>query len=118
LMLETPHRLRSTLKDLQNVLGDRNIIVARELTKLHEEVFRGTITEAWLHFEEPKGEFTLLVEGTKEIETADQSRETAYQLLVQLREGGMRAKAAIAFATNQTGLPRKTLYKIWLESNN
>lgn len=58
--LETPHRIVSALGDISEVLGERRIAVCRELTKLHEEVFRGTVREAIEHFVSPKGEFTLL----------------------------------------------------------
>ncbi len=60
---ETPHRLLSSLADLREVLGERKIAVCRELTKLHEEIFRGTPSQAIEHFREPKGEFTLVIEG-------------------------------------------------------
>ncbi len=60
---ETPHRLRSTLGDLGEVLGERRLAVCREMTKLHEEIFRGTVSQAIEHFAEPRGEFTLVIEG-------------------------------------------------------
>ena len=61
----SPYRLVEDLKTCQECLGDREIMVARELTKLHEEVLRGTITETLAHFaiKEPRGEFTLVVQG-------------------------------------------------------
>ncbi len=65
IFLETPHRLVDSLKDLQAALGDRRLTVARELTKLHEEIWRGTIEAALAHFGEPRGEFVLVVEGSK-----------------------------------------------------
>jgi len=63
--LETPHRLLAALDDLLAELGDRQIAVARELTKLHEEIFRGMISEAAAHFSAspPKGEITLVIDG-------------------------------------------------------
>lgn len=63
--LESPHRLLDALADCQAVLGDREITVARELTKLHEELVRGSITKARSHFQEraPKGEITLVIAG-------------------------------------------------------
>ncbi|MBT9165789.1 MAG: Ribosomal RNA small subunit methyltransferase I [Chloroflexi bacterium] len=60
---ETPHRLRSALGDLGEVLGERRLAVCREMTKLHEEIFRGTVSQAIEHFAEPRGEFTLVIEG-------------------------------------------------------
>jgi len=60
---ETPHRLGEALGDIEEVLGDRSICVCRELTKVHEEVFRGRVSEARRHFVEPRGEFSLVIEG-------------------------------------------------------
>jgi len=60
---ETPHRLRETLGDIEEILGDRRISVCRELTKVHEEIFRGRVSQAREHFVEPRGEFSLVIEG-------------------------------------------------------
>ena len=65
-LYEAPHRLADCLEDLELVLSDRPIAVARELTKLHEEVFRGRASQALEHFPKPRGEFTLVVEGLRE----------------------------------------------------
>jgi 16S rRNA (cytidine1402-2'-O)-methyltransferase len=60
---ETPHRLSEALSDIEEVLGDRRISICRELTKLHEEVFRGRVSQSREHFAEPRGEFSLVIEG-------------------------------------------------------
>ena len=60
---ETPHRLNEALEDIEEILGNRRISVCRELTKVHEEIFRGRVNEAREHFIEPRGEFTLVIEG-------------------------------------------------------
>jgi len=60
---ESPHRLLSALKDIQAVLGERRLVICREMTKLHEEIWRGTAGEAIEHFAKHKGEFTLVIEG-------------------------------------------------------
>lgn len=62
---ESPHRLLASLADIDQVLGDRLLSICRELTKLHEEVWRGTAAMAIEHFAEPRGEFTLVIEGTR-----------------------------------------------------
>jgi 16S rRNA (cytidine1402-2'-O)-methyltransferase len=62
-IFESPHRLLKSLNDLEEILGDRRIAVARELTKIHEEIFRGRISQARQRFAQPKGEFTLVIEG-------------------------------------------------------
>jgi 16S rRNA (cytidine1402-2'-O)-methyltransferase len=65
-VFEAPHRLLQTLSDIQDTLGDRPVAVCRELTKLHEEIFRGRVSRAREHFTKPKGEFTLVIEGKRE----------------------------------------------------
>jgi 16S rRNA (cytidine1402-2'-O)-methyltransferase len=60
---ETPHRLRETLDDIEEILGDRRLSICRELTKVHEEIFRGRVSQAKEHFVEPRGEFSLVIEG-------------------------------------------------------
>jgi 16S rRNA (cytidine1402-2'-O)-methyltransferase len=60
---ETPHRLREALSDIEESLGNRRISICRELTKVHEEIFRGRVSQAREHFDEPRGEFTLVIEG-------------------------------------------------------
>ena len=60
---EAPHRLRGALADVEEILGDRRVSVCRELTKVHEEVFRGRVGQAREHFAQPRGEFSLVIEG-------------------------------------------------------
>ncbi len=60
---ETPHRLKEALSDIEEILGNRRLSVCRELTKVHEEIFRGRVSQAREHFVEPRGEFTLVIEG-------------------------------------------------------
>ena len=60
---ETPHRLKEALSDIEEILGNRRLSVCRELTKIHEEVFRGRVSQAREHFTEPRGEFSLVIEG-------------------------------------------------------
>jgi 16S rRNA (cytidine1402-2'-O)-methyltransferase len=60
---ETPHRLGEALADIEAILGNRRISVCRELTKVHEEIFRGRVSQSREYFVEPRGEFTLVIEG-------------------------------------------------------
>ena len=69
---ESPHRILASLDDINQVLGDRKLSVCREMTKLHEEIFRGTAQQAIAHFSKPKGEFTLVIEGKPRKKTASQ----------------------------------------------
>jgi 16S rRNA (cytidine1402-2'-O)-methyltransferase len=114
IVLEAPHRLLATLNDMQLILGDRRIAVCRELTKVYEEVFRGSISQAIAHFAEPKGEFTLVIEGKIE-KNKPQLTEDIEGQLHQMRLSGVTAKEAIAEVAGTTGLARKELYRAWLK---
>jgi 16S rRNA (cytidine1402-2'-O)-methyltransferase len=111
--LETPHRLPAALKNIMEILGDRRLAVCRELTKLHEEVYRGTVSEAIEHFKEPKGEFTLVIEGRGNKEKPELTEDIEKQLR-RMYLSGSTAKEATAVVASETGLPRKTLYQAWL----
>jgi 16S rRNA (cytidine1402-2'-O)-methyltransferase len=111
--LETPHRLPAALNDILGVLGDRRLAVCRELTKLHEEVFRGTVSEARKQFTEPRGEFTLVIEGKGKKDKPPLTDDIERQLQ-QMYLRGATAKEAIATVAGETGLTRKELYKVWL----
>ena len=110
--LESPHRLTPALNDVRLILGDRQIAVCRELTKLHEEVFRGTISQAIDYFTEPRGEFTLVIEGRRE--KKPELTEDVEQRLRQRYLAGSTAREAIAGVSGETGLSRKELYRAWL----
>jgi len=114
IVLEAPHRLKATLDDLLLVLGDRRIAVCRELTKLHEEVFRGAISQTGEHFAEPRGEFTLVIEGQREARKPQLTPDIE-RWLRQMRLSGIAAKEAIPTVSRQTGLSKKELYRAWLK---
>jgi 16S rRNA (cytidine1402-2'-O)-methyltransferase len=117
IVLEAPHRVLAALEDLLHVLGNRNIAVCRELTKLHEEVFRGTVTEAISHFPNPRGEFTLVIAGRGEAEKPELTLDIEARLKELYRQG-VPAKEAVAAIAGETGLKRKELYRKWLEVGN
>ena len=110
---ESPHRLPAALNDILQVLGDRKVAVCRELTKIHEEVFRGRISQAIEHFTEPRGEFTLVIEGKSE-KDKPQLTEDIERRLHQMRLSGVTAKEAITKEAGDTGLSKKELYRAWL----
>ena len=114
IILEAPHRIQDSLQDILAVLGDRRLAACRELTKIHEEVFRGKVSEALEHFSEPKGEFTLVVEGNKAESTKELTADISKKLH-DLRRSGMSAKEAIAGLVAETGLSKRELYRAWLE---
>ena len=112
-VLETPHRLKESLADMLDTLGDRHIAVCRELTKLYEEIFRGRVSEAIAHFTAPRGEFALVIDGKREITKPGLTDDVTVRLQ-NIRRSGMTAKEAIAEVSKETGLPRKKLYRVWL----
>ncbi|MEA1958141.1 MAG: 16S rRNA (cytidine(1402)-2'-O)-methyltransferase [Chloroflexota bacterium] len=111
-MFESPHRIRAALRDVLKVLGDRRIAVCREMTKLYEEVFRGTVTGAIDYFAEPRGEFTLVIEG--KIGEEPPSIASVEEELLRLRSEGLSGKDAVAQVAKSTGLPKKEVYRMWL----
>jgi 16S rRNA (cytidine1402-2'-O)-methyltransferase len=113
---ESPHRLRDTLADLGTVLGsDRSIVIARELTKLYEEFWRGTIGDAIADYNqrEPQGEYTLLVAGTSPSQLQLTETELKTELLEIMRQGISRSQASRQLAKD-TGLSRRYLYQLAL----
>jgi 16S rRNA (cytidine1402-2'-O)-methyltransferase len=116
---EAPHRLRATLKDMLEELGDREVAVCRELTKLHEEVFRGSLSQAMEHFQAPLGELVLVVHGAPEEDSSTgpppAQLEEARLELSRLRDAGTRAKEAVSQVAGSLGMPKNTVYQLWLE---
>ncbi len=114
---ESPRRLAETLAALLEVWGDRRIAVCRELTKLYEEIFRGRISEAIEHFDNPRGEFTLVVEGRPEDAGSGRMPEAEFEKeLERLRGSGARTKEAVAHLVGVSGLPRREVYRMWLDA--
>ncbi|MBE9228706.1 16S rRNA (cytidine(1402)-2'-O)-methyltransferase [Phormidium sp. LEGE 05292] len=113
---ESPHRLRETLQDLSAVLGEtREIVLARELTKMHEEFWRGTITDAIAHYtkREPQGEFTLVVAGAT-LEKPQLSEAVIKAELQNLLKQGLSRSDASRQLSQQTSLPRRQIYQLAL----
>ncbi|MFC1872474.1 16S rRNA (cytidine(1402)-2'-O)-methyltransferase [Chloroflexota bacterium] len=112
--LEAPHRLPAALKDLLATLGDRQVAVCRELTKVHEEVFRGSLSRAIAHFKAPKGEITLVIAGSPP-KAPPQMTDEIKNRLAGMHAAGEKAKNAVSALAGETGLGRRELYQAWLE---
>ena len=115
---EAPHRLIDTLEFLQETFGDRKIAVCRELTKLYQEIYRGTIKEAVLYFIEkkPRGEFVLVLEGKKLEEIKEEQREVWANLSIEEHilkyiSDGINKKEAIKLVAKERELPKSEVYK-------
>ena len=136
-LFEAPHRLRPALHDIALIFGARPIAVCRELTKWHEEVFRGTAQEALEHFDAPRGEFTLVIagaaaqlpgqpgggesggqpmDGGSDDDADDDNRIRRF--LLERRAAGVRARDAVSQAATLLDAPRNRVYRIWLEIQN
>ena len=119
-IFEAPHRVQATLSHLLEALGDRRVAVCRELTKLHEEVFRGQLSQAMEYFQSPRGEFVIVVAGAtapaSSPEPAESDLVAAQDRLSRLRESGARAREAVASVARDSGIPRKTVYQLWLQT--
>jgi 16S rRNA (cytidine1402-2'-O)-methyltransferase len=114
--LETPHRLEAALVDIQKALGDREMAVARELTKLHEEIFRGPVSAARQRFADaaPKGEITLIIAGHPGENAESWTEETLLiELNQRLAEGETVSRLAKTLA-KESGWPRSQVYAMIL----
>lgn len=110
---EAPHRLRTTLRSMYEVFGDRKACIARELTKIHEEYIRGTLGE-FLELEDLKGEMVIIVTGyIKEELTIDYSEVTV--MVETLIEDGMSSKDAIRKVSSDIGISKNDLYRHYTE---
>lgn len=109
---EAPHRLLESLSDLAEVLGERQVAVARELTKLHEEVWRGTAAQALAHFHEnqPRGEITLVIAGAQGGEVWDEER--VREALGKLIEAGIKRKDAARQVAQESGWSAREVYRL------
>ena len=116
-LYESPYRLLQTLEDLGKILGEnRKIVLARELTKLHEEFWRGTVGEAVIHYQnnQPKGEFTLVIAGA-EPELPVLSEDTIKQELQELFAQGISRSQASRQLSQKINLSRRKIYQIALK---
>ena len=115
---EAPHKLLSTLEDLQEAFGsDRSISLCRELTKLHEEVVRTTLSEAVERYTQnpPKGEFVLIVAGAEPEAKEVPSETDAAARVAQLIAEGLSRKDAVKQTAKELGLPKNVVYDIALK---
>ena len=109
---EAPHRLMRTLGDMLDVFGERRVSISRELTKLHEETLRFTLSEAISHFGQtpPRGELTLVIEGAGKESPSEIGIAQAAAVVNIYVEAGMTVKDAVKKAVEETGVPKNALY--------
>jgi 16S rRNA (cytidine1402-2'-O)-methyltransferase len=114
-IFESPHRVLDLLADVAAVFGDRRICVCRELTKLHEEAFRGTSAEAIAYFEAPRGEFVVVIEGAGEKAETGSSDEEVIAMLSSGQERGETGRTLVDAVTAEAGVARSRVYRLWLD---
>ena len=115
---EAPHKLRATLADMAEILGDRPAALCRELTKLHEETLRTTLLQAVELYreKEPRGEYVLVVAGAQPTEEPAVSLEEGVRQVQRLREAGIKMKEAVRTVSAQTELNKNDLYEAVLKA--
>jgi 16S rRNA (cytidine1402-2'-O)-methyltransferase len=113
-LFEAPHRFQRCLGDLIEVLGDRNICVCREMTKMHEEVFRGTVSQAMERFVAPRGEFVIVVAGGVRASEASIGRVAVDQILQRFKASGHTRKEFTDHMAQFHGISRRDAYRAWL----
>lgn len=112
---EAPHRLQKTLVDFAQFFGEtRHLVLARELTKIHEEIWRGTIKSSMELYQnkEPKGEYTIILEGNQQLEQINLSESDLIIEMTQLRQQGMSKSEASQHLAQYTTLSRREIYKL------
>ena len=112
---EAPHKLIATLNDMLTAFGNRNISLCREITKLHEEVIRTTLSGACEYYSQnaPRGEYVLIIEGAPKLSANEQdavSLEQAVELAKELIGAGARPADACKIIAKQTGHKKSELY--------
>lgn len=114
---EAPHRLRASLEDIERVLGNRVVCVARELTKMYEEFFRGTVSEARAHFiaQEPRGEFVFVIGGVVGAKHASPklwSDARVRKEMKRLMKVGLSRTDAAKQVAKESGRERRVIYQL------
>jgi len=114
IFLESPHRIVDSLADILSVLGDRRICVAREMTKMFEEFWRGPVSGAIEYFKskEPRGEFTLVIEGKKSEDRGRWTEEELQETIKKELQAGKSAKEISAELAEASGWNKKEVYDL------
>ena len=108
---EAPHRVKKTLQKILAELGDRRAVLAREITKIHEEILRGTLSELIEVVDDLKGEMVLVVEGLQTERNPDLDLSEIQAMIQSSMDAGLSASDAIKAISKQTGIPKNTIYQ-------
>ena len=118
ILYEAPHKLKSTMQDLQKIIGDRKVVIARELTKIHEEFLRGTIEEIIEEYQEPKGEHIILIEGNSNV-VVDEEKEQLNEMTVEehykyYEKQGLSKNEIIKKIAKDRNVTKNEIYKLFI----
>ena len=114
ILYEAPHKIINTLKDLENYVGDRKIVLARELTKIHEEFIRGTIEEVREKITTPKGEYVIIIDENSDIDTNEENelnKLTLEEHFEYYKKIGLDKKDIIKKIAKDRNVPKNEIYQ-------
>ena len=118
ILYEAPHKLTSTLKDLQQILENRKIVVARELTKIHEEFLRGSVSEVLEIYKEPKGEHIILIEGNEIKEETEEEKKVKEMTIEEhykyYEKQGLTKNEIIKKIAKDKGVSKNEIYQLFI----
>lgn len=119
ILYEAPHKLEGTLENILDILGDRNIVLARELTKIHEEFIRGRVSKILSEIDELRGEFVILIEGSseskKDIQLADLNEKTLEEHYEFYKNQGLDKKEIIKRVAKDRNVNKNEIYQYFLD---
>lgn len=125
ILYEAPHRLKKTLRELYDVVGDREITVCKELTKRHEKKLQGTLKEVVDYYEEhdPRGEYVLIMAGKPEAERQEEEQKKWESMTIQAHmaiyeQQGIDRKSAMKRVAKDRGIPKREVYQALLDEEN
>ncbi|MGI5912673.1 MAG: 16S rRNA (cytidine(1402)-2'-O)-methyltransferase [Syntrophomonadaceae bacterium] len=119
ILYEAPHRLLACLEDIKAIMGEgRRIVLAREITKIHEEIKRGSVEEIYTHFSlnPPRGEISLIIAGKKTV-IEKKSIDEVVQEVKELVKQGMDKKEALKKKASENGIKKSILYESFIKNN-
>lgn len=115
ILYEAPHKLKATLEEIKSIFGDRKVVIARELTKIHEEFIRGNLSEVIEKYTEPKGEHILLIEANPENEKQIEEEIPIEILYKKYQEEGLSKNEIIKKIAKQKGVNKNEIYQKFIK---
>lgn len=115
ILYEAPHKIKNTLEDLYSVLGDINCVIARELTKIHEECTRGTLRAMIEKFEQPKGEFVIMLDLNSNIKEKEETNLTVDELYEMYLKQGLDKREIIKKIAKDKKVAKNEIYQYFID---